>query len=269
MTNRERLKEQYEDALFALLMELVAEEEGKQVLELNECLKTDPAAEVPESIRRRCEMTIRREFYRKKAKKFGRETWKVVQRLSIAVMLMVVLLTTAMAVSEPFRLGVLNAVINTYEQYTELIFEEKSDDAPQSIPTEEAEPSDDWTYYYGLGFEWIPEGYTAGANGWVDETGERSVSLYDTAHHCINVSVTPYLDSSSYKFDSEDSEKIDVDVQGYSASLYVKDPAIRYKRLLIWLDEKNNYIIQITSSGEAEGAPSSEDILALAKGLHW
>ena len=37
MTNHERLTEQYEDALFALLMDSVAEEEGKQALELN-CL---------------------------------------------------------------------------------------------------------------------------------------------------------------------------------------------------------------------------------------
>ena len=39
MTNHERLTEQYEDALFALLMDSVAEEEGKQALELNERLK--------------------------------------------------------------------------------------------------------------------------------------------------------------------------------------------------------------------------------------
>ena len=65
MTNHERLTEQYEDALFALLMDSVAEEEGKQALELNERLKADPAAEVPESARRRCEATIRREFNRK------------------------------------------------------------------------------------------------------------------------------------------------------------------------------------------------------------
>lgn len=77
MTNHERLTEQYEDALFALLMYSVAEEEGKQALELNERLKADPAAEVPESARRRCEATIRREFNRKRAKKLGKVTWKI------------------------------------------------------------------------------------------------------------------------------------------------------------------------------------------------
>ena len=39
MTDHERLREQYEDALFALLMEGVAESEGEEALRLNEELK--------------------------------------------------------------------------------------------------------------------------------------------------------------------------------------------------------------------------------------
>ena len=181
MTNHERLTEQYEDALFALLMDSVAEEEGKQALELNERLKADPAAEVPESARRRCEATIRREFNRKRAKKLGKVTWKVVRRVSVAVMLMVVLLTTAMAASEQFRLGVLNAVINTYDRYTELTFKGEDEVAPRDPTPEEAEQNEDWTYYYGVGFEWIPEGYEVGDDGWSRTNGTRGLSLYDGA----------------------------------------------------------------------------------------
>ena len=53
------------------------------------------------------------------------------RRVSVAVMLMVVLLTTAMAASEQFRLGVLNAVINTYDRYTELTFKGEDEVAPR------------------------------------------------------------------------------------------------------------------------------------------
>lgn len=59
MTDHEGLMEQYEDALFALLMEGVAEAEGEKALLLNEELKKDPNAEVPEAVRKRCEKTIR------------------------------------------------------------------------------------------------------------------------------------------------------------------------------------------------------------------
>ena len=39
MTNRETRKEQYEDALFALLMDDMAQEDGEELLRLNEQLK--------------------------------------------------------------------------------------------------------------------------------------------------------------------------------------------------------------------------------------
>ena len=58
MANRETRKEQYEDALFALLMDEMAQEDGKELLRLNEQLKQDPGAAVPEAVQRRCERVI-------------------------------------------------------------------------------------------------------------------------------------------------------------------------------------------------------------------
>ena len=72
MTNHERLREQYEDALFALLMEGVAESEGEEALRLNEELKKDPNAEVPKDVQKRCEKTIRSAFARKQFRTTGR-----------------------------------------------------------------------------------------------------------------------------------------------------------------------------------------------------
>ena len=58
MTNRERLQENYEDALFALLMDDVARTEGKRLIRENEALQADPNAAVPENIDRRCMQLI-------------------------------------------------------------------------------------------------------------------------------------------------------------------------------------------------------------------
>ena len=44
MTRREELQEAYEDAMFALLMDYVAESEGKKALEENRALQKDPDA---------------------------------------------------------------------------------------------------------------------------------------------------------------------------------------------------------------------------------
>lgn len=50
MTHHEKLVERYEDALFALMMEDVAETEGEKLQELNEQLKRDPSAEIPRDL---------------------------------------------------------------------------------------------------------------------------------------------------------------------------------------------------------------------------
>ena len=53
MTQKEQLWEKYEDAVFAILMDAVAEQEGKRGLQLMEELEQDPSAQVPEEVQRR------------------------------------------------------------------------------------------------------------------------------------------------------------------------------------------------------------------------
>ena len=50
MNENERLYEQYEDVLFVLLMNKVAEETGKALMQKNEKLLADPNAAVPEAL---------------------------------------------------------------------------------------------------------------------------------------------------------------------------------------------------------------------------
>lgn len=50
VTKREQLRESYEEALFALLMDEVAVAQGKEALEENERLKRNPDAAVPEQV---------------------------------------------------------------------------------------------------------------------------------------------------------------------------------------------------------------------------
>lgn len=66
MKTREQLQEEYEDALFALLMYDVAELEGRCTEEENERLLNDPNARVPEALDRKCLQLINRHFMKKK-----------------------------------------------------------------------------------------------------------------------------------------------------------------------------------------------------------
>ena len=53
MDRRQQLIEQYEDALVALLVDHIMEYEGRELSEMNERLKGDPAAAVPEQMSKR------------------------------------------------------------------------------------------------------------------------------------------------------------------------------------------------------------------------
>ena len=78
MNRRQKLQDAYEDALFALLMEDVIEEEGKRLAEENEQLKNDPSAAVPEELHERCVETIHRAFGKGYKKEKRRKTGKVI-----------------------------------------------------------------------------------------------------------------------------------------------------------------------------------------------
>ena len=62
MKSKEQLWEDYEDALFALLMDKVAEDEGARLYEENERLRRDPAAEVPPEFDRKSREAIIRAY---------------------------------------------------------------------------------------------------------------------------------------------------------------------------------------------------------------
>ena len=54
MTRHEQLVENYENALFELLMEGVIEREGEQIEKENEQLKNDPDFAIPPELDKRC-----------------------------------------------------------------------------------------------------------------------------------------------------------------------------------------------------------------------
>lgn len=66
MKTREQLQDEYEDALFALLMYDVAQLRGRCGEAENERLQNDPNAKVPAKVDQRCLRTIYRYFFKKK-----------------------------------------------------------------------------------------------------------------------------------------------------------------------------------------------------------
>ena len=114
MTRREKLFDDYENALFAFLMEDVAEEQGRQALADNERLRDAPEAAMPELLRRRCEHTIRHGVAVERRRAAGRVAFRLVSRVAVVVMVLVLSLTVAFAASPSMQTTVAQWVVDHY-----------------------------------------------------------------------------------------------------------------------------------------------------------
>lgn len=161
MTRRERLLEEYEDTWFALLMEEVAKKEGERLEALNEALRSDPEAAVPESLDRRCMEAIRRSFARQRRRSALRKTGKALRLAAVLMAVTVLLFTTAFAISEEFRVAALNLMLTVTEEYTQFhIVSGEGTRAQTSTPRNSSD------YFENLSVGWIPEGFEACKNSY-------------------------------------------------------------------------------------------------------
>ena len=120
MATRKELLEQYEDAQFSLLMDVIMEREGKELEEQKRILKQDPAAAVPFEVRARSMETIRVEYEKWEKQKKARRFKTTLRTLLIAAVVATLLLSS---VSADFRLTAKNFVYELTELAAELMFD--------------------------------------------------------------------------------------------------------------------------------------------------
>ncbi len=273
MANRETRKEQYEDALFALLMDEMAQEDGKELLRLNEQLKQDPGAAVPEAVQRRCERVIGTAFSRRQFRSTGRRTARWIGRLLLAAILGVLLFTAAFAVSEDVRVATLNVLIEVMNDHTKITFEDTYSESTET-PTE-INPG--LEYHYNIALEWIPEGFELNSGNFDEDSSSGYVSYLSPQDGMIVVSVTPYSAGLVVSLDTEDCTKRDVEVHGHPASLYIANESkvenayhqfgmtnIWSDLIMYWIDQEAGVMVDISATNLTE-----EEMIRLAEGVHW
>lgn len=239
MAKLDHLQDQYEDAYFALLMQEAMEQDGVRLEQLNETLRNDPDAAVPEEIDQACLGAMDRYFAQKKRAGHQRTAKTILGRIGIAAAIIVLLFTTAFALSEEFRVSTLNLLITVEEQYTELHMEkaEASADNPAPITSDAGSGTD---YFDDLEIGWMPEGYTCTKNypnsmyGFENESGDAFV--IDRASGTTNMSV-----------DTEDAESVEyIDINGIETLRITKQGCIH----TIMMDTEHGIFIRVwTSAG--------------------
>lgn len=230
MSRREQLQEQYEDALFALMMDDVATAEGKKYLEENERLKNDPEAAVPEEVSRECLRTIRREFAKRKARAAGRVTAKVFGRVAMAAGVAAMLFTAAFAASETVRVNTMNLVVQVFGESTDFYFgkSQTTGISPQ------------------VTVGWLPDGYTLEDQS-RDDTG--AWYLYRKSEN--ESIIIKYIsgDGVVLSADTENAETENIQINNVQALLITKGD----ERHIVWGTADKSAFISIIGTGVAKG----------------
>ena len=275
MKNREQLWEDYEEARFALLMDALAEAEGEEALRLSEALNRDSEGVLPPEVDRRCEAVIRGAFVQRRLHATGRTAVRWLTKVLVAAMLGAVMFAAAFALSEDVRVATLNTVIKVMDDRTQITFESTDGDAGGTAapPAEGTAAEDGLEYHYNIALEWVPEGFEL--EGGI-EGGSDLVSYLSPVDGLLEVSVTPYSQSSVYNLNTEGCTKQEITVQGHPAELYVTGEEMLQKRfsmtgfdiwsdmMIYWIDENNRVIVQIDATNLTE-----EEMIRLAEGFHW
>lgn len=209
MTQKEQLWEKYEDAVFAILMDAVAEQEGKRGLQLMEELEHDPSAQVPEEVQRKAEKTIRKAFAAKNRKSMKHFTFKVAQRIAVAVLVVVITTACAFAAFPEVRANVLNTIIRTFEDHTEFEF--------SSMAISGNKPS-----RFTIELNWMPDGFI------LTDEGEDQLSTWQRYTDKNDQTKTIYisedaLSGQSLAVDTENADVTKVEIQGYEGTLITKE----------------------------------------------
>lgn len=237
MTRREKLLDEYEDSLFALIMDEFAEEEGKRLLEENERLKQDPNANIPIDTNKRCLRTISKTFARKRHQEVRTIFSKALKNVAVFVLAIIIMYGTAYAAFSEVRIQTLNFLIAVSDVSTRLTLVSVGD-SPNSIST-------DKKLLYGYRIPNLPDEFVledeeiSRKSSWVQYIDENDSNVG------IVFSVT-LGNGTVLNIDSEDAASIQkVEIHGFDGLLIEKNDRID----VVWGDTDHDALISVFSNG--------------------
>lgn len=232
-----KLKENYEDAKFALLMHKAASFEGDDLLEENERLRADPDFCVPPAIEKAARTTINRTFARDNARRALRVTGKVLTKVAMAVLVLNIAFVTLFSTASAFRANVLNFVYNTYDVATSVTLNGNENDKTLNHKVHE--------------LPWIPEGYSLYSSEAMDSSD--FVTEYRNSDN-MRIRYKSITGNAITQYDTENADVSNITVSGYEGLLIKKTTEIGEKQTAVWGDTNNNQIYSIM----ADNIPSDD-----------
>lgn len=225
MTKQEMLYEQYNDALFRLLMHSVAQHQGQQYQEENQALKAQEGGP-SETAKRRCLRTISRQVRRGHARAAARTASRVLSKAAVVMLLVISCLTAAFAVSPVFRSDALRWAVATFGDHAEYRFNQ----------------TEGGVQYQGIEVGWLPEGYELVESRATNRTILRRYTKSGAdMKQRIDIRIMDFPDEGVFKIDTEADEVYQVLVQNTLATVIERDNSVQ----LIWMYPESNCIIML------------------------
>lgn len=230
MNRSEQLIDNYEDALFAVLMDKVAGEEGARLREENQRLQDDPAAEVPEHVDAVARQTIRKAFAGQNRRSALHVANRVLNTVAMIVLICSAIFATAYAAFPEVRVKTLNLLIQSSDVASRLVLLNEDDKSNRT-----SENNED-TLLCGYLLPTI-EGFTVvehnedNHGGWICFEGTRGetirVDIAQSAIHYVDIENASVID--------------DYEIHGYSGMIIEKDNHIT----ITWLDRSQSMNIAV------------------------
>ena len=236
------LYEQYNDALFRLLMHSVAQHQGQQYQEENQALKAQEGGP-SETAKRRCLRTISRQVRRGHARAAARTASRVLSKAAVVMLLVISCLTAAFAVSPVFRSDALRWAVATFGDHAEYRFNQ----------------TEGGVQYQGIEVGWLPEGYELVES----DVTNRTISQFYTrssggTEQSIEIQVMDFAGEGIFKVDTEADELYQVIVQNTLATVIERGSRIQ----ITWMHPKFNCIVMLYSDNI-----SAETALRIAQSI--
>lgn len=241
MKREERLREELEEAWFALVVEKIAQQEGAELNALNEQLNNDPQYAVPEELDRRSMETIRMLVAQDKKKRKKKAAGKIFLRVACAAMIASMMLGSAYAVLPYSRkIAVKNLLIEVKDVSTRLVKEDIEKIDGNSPEVSETEPK----VLLGYHLPTLPEDFV------IEEEKQLShlawVRYTNSAGDILKFRFTHDV-SNAVEVDTENAQVTPIIIHGYEGLLSAKNN----RALLVWNDLETNTFIYIESVGVA------------------
>lgn len=225
MTKQEMLYEQYNDALFRLLMHSVAQHQGQRYQEENQALKAQEGGP-SETAKRRCLRTISRQVRRGHARAAARTASRVLSKAAVVMLLVISCLTAAFAVSPVFRSDALRWAVATFGDHAEYRFNQ----------------TEGGVQYQGIEVGWLPEGYELVENQNTNGTiSRRYIRPSGSVEQRVDIRVMNFDGEGVFKVDTEANQLYQTIVHDTLATVIQRDESMQ----IIWMYPESNCIVML------------------------